>query len=413
MKKSGKKLAEGDSILEKVTPTAWIPRTGSGYTLREIEQRLESGEDPVNIEKEDLPTPCLLLDLDLLEANIRKMAQHAAATAIHLRPHAKSHKCPEIAKRQIDNGALGVSTATIYEAESMSSAGIQGLLVTSEMVGRNKIERLLRITSKQPDTLSVVDNSFHARELNEAAAAVGVTLNVLIDVDPGGRRTGIVPGDEAVALAEQIMKLGHLELQGIHAYAGVASHVEGFQARQIESKEAMRKPIETFLRLKKAGLPVKILSGASTGTYNIDSELEGITEFQVGSYVFMDVDYRRIGGKEGPLYEDFSPSLTVLSTVISKNYSDWATVDAGLKAFSTDRQFGPEIKGITGVEYQFMGDEHGGVILDNPSREIRLGDRLEFIVPHCDPNVNLYDHLVCLRGTRVEAIWRITGRGHG
>ena len=170
--------------------------------------------------------------------------------------------------------------------------------------------------------------------------------------------------------------------------------------------------LETFFRMQKAGMAVEIMSGGSTGTYNIDTGLKGMTELQTGSYVFMDVDYRRVGGKSGAVYEDFAPALSVLATVSSKNHADRATVDAGFKAFATDRKFGPEIKGVTGVEYQFNGDEHGALLLNNASREIRLGDRLEFIVPHCDPNVNLYDRIIATRGDKVEAIWPIA-RGYG
>ena len=165
--------------------------------------------------------------------------------------------------------------------------------------------------------------------------------------------------------------------------------------------------IETFAQLRREGLPVEILSGGSTGTYNIDPDLKAMTELQVGSYVFMDVDYRRIGGRSGPVYEDFQPALTVLATVISKTYRESATIDAGFKAFATDRRFGPELKGISGVEFSFGGDEHGILKLVHPSREIRLGDRVEFIVPHCDPNVNLYDQIFVARGDVVEASWPV------
>jgi 3-hydroxy-D-aspartate aldolase len=154
---------------------------------------------------------------------------------------------------------------------------------------------------------------------------------------------------------------------------------------------------------------MEILSGGSTGTYNIDPEFEGMTELQVGSYIFMDVDYRIIGGKSGPDYDDFGQSLKVIATVISKNHDDRATIDAGFKAFATDRDFGPDIIGISGITYRFGGDEHGILQLDNPSRDVKLGDRLEFVVPHCDPNVNLYDRIYCLRGDEVEDIWPVVG----
>jgi D-serine deaminase-like pyridoxal phosphate-dependent protein len=169
----------------------------------------------------------------------------------------------------------------------------------------------------------------------------------------------------------------------------------------------MQPALELFDGMKQRGFPADILSGGSTGTYNIDTDLAGMTELQAGSYIFMDIDYRIIGGKGGPVFDDFGHSLTVLATVVSKNHPGLATVDAGFKAFATDRPFGPELKGITGCEYHFAGDEHGILELKEPSSHIRLGDRLEFIVPHCDPNVNLYDRMYCTRGETVESVWPV------
>ncbi len=360
----------------------------------------------------DLPTPALVLDLDLFEMNLSKMSRYTRAVSINLRPHAKTHKCPEIARRQIAAGALGVCVSTIHEAEVMAAAGVRGLLLTSEMVGQNKIKRLIRLTRRQPETISVVDNALHASELSRAADEAKLTLNVMIDVDPGGRRTGVAPGEPAITLAEQVVKLPRLLLRGVHSYSGASAHVVGFETRRDHSHQAMQAPLETFRLLKEKGFTMEIMSGGSTGTYNIDPSLKGMTELQVGSYIFMDVDYRRIGGKSGDVYVDFAPALSVLSTVISKNHPDRATVDAGIKAFATDRRFGPEVKGMRGVEYQFGGDEHGILVLSEPEHAIKLGDRLEFIVPHCDPNINLYDRLYCLRSGRVEDIWLIAGRGH-
>ena len=384
--------------------------SGKGYSKKEVKTQIR--KELKSLAKDDLPTPALILDLDFFEANISKMSQHSRAASISLRPHAKTHKCPEIARRQVRAGALGVCVSTIHEAEVMAASGVRGLLLTSEMVGRNKIERLVRLTRKHPETISVVDNALHAAQLNDAATAAKLTLNVMIDIDPGGRRTGLLPGAAAVTLAEQIMKLPRLRLRGVHSYSGGSAHVVGFEARREHSHKAMQAPLETFHVLKERGFPMEIMSGGSTGTYNIDPALEGMTELQVGSYIFMDVDYRRIGGKSGDVYTDFAPSLSVLSTVISKNHPDRATIDAGIKAFATDRRFGPEVKGVTGVEYQFGGDEHGILMLKEPDRAINLGDRLELIVPHCDPNVNLYDRLYCVRGERVEDVWMIAGRGH-
>ena len=328
-----------------------------------------------------------------------------------MRPHAKTHKCAEIAIRQIRAGALGVCAATIREAEAMAAASVRGILITSEMVGRPRIERLVRLTQKAADTASVVNNIAHAIDLNDAAQTAKIKLNVVININPGMRRTGVPPGDRAVELAEKIKKLPNLILQGVQCYSGVSAHVVGFEARRAHSEKATAPAFETIARLKKIGIDVNLVSGGSTGTYNIDPALKGLTELQAGSYVFMDVEYRNIGGKGGAVYDDFGQSLTVVATVISQSHAGVATVDAGFKAFATDRRYGPDVKGVTGVKYHFGGDEHGMLELEKPSREIRLGDRLEFIVPHCDPNVNLYDRIYCLRGEKLEAVWSIS-RGY-
>ncbi len=385
------------------------PLDSGGGSTSSLLSALDSGK-PIHLDQ--LPTPSLLLDMDRFEANLETMSRHAKSCSIELRPHAKTHKCPEIARRQIQAGAVGACVATIHEAEVLAAGGVQGLLITSEMVGRNKVGRLVELTRKQPDTLSVVDDLAHVKQLDDAAEAGKVQLNVLVDIDPMGRRTGTTAGAQALALAEAIMKLPKLNLRGVHSYSGASSHVVGFAERKAHSEAVMAPPIESFQRMKKAGMPVEILTGASTGTYNIDPFLGAMTELQVGSYIFMDVDYRIIGGKSGPVYDDFAPSLTVLTTVISKQHRDLATVDAGMKSFATDRESGPEIKGISGIEYQFGGDEHGMLHLKSPSQDIRLGDRLEFLAPHCDPTVNLYNHILRRRGELIEGFWPVAGRGH-
>ncbi len=411
MKTTRRDMLRSGVGIAAIGPTLMFSNKASGYTPREITQRMSSGKGLNGITKRDIATPSLLLDLDAFESNISKMSNHAKTASINLRPHAKTHKCPEIAIRQIRAGALGVCAATIREAEAMAAAGIKGILITSEMVGRERIERLARLTQKAADTVSVVDNIAHVEQLNDAAAAAKIKLNVMIDIDPGMHRTGIPPGDQAVALAEKIKKLSSLNLAGVQCYSGVSAHVVGFEARRAHSEKALTPAFETIARLKKIGIQVNTVSGGSTGTYNIDPAFKGLTELQVGSYVFMDVEYRNIGGKSGAVYDDFGQSLTVVGTVISQNHAGLATVDAGFKAFATDRGYGPDIKGVTGVKYRFGGDEHGLLELQKPSSEIRLGDRLEFIVPHCDPNVNLFDRIYCLRGEKLEAVWSIA-RGY-
>jgi 3-hydroxy-D-aspartate aldolase len=366
-----------------------------------------SRQDPSDLSKGDLSTPSLLLDLDLFEANLQKMAEHVKAAGMKLRPHAKSHKCPEIARRQVSAGAIGICATTIYEAEALAAAGISGLLITSPMVGHNKERRLVSLTREHPDLMSVIDSPAHADELSGAAVAAGVTLNVLIDLDLGLHRTGIATVAEGLALADKVLTLPRLNLRGVSAYSSMSAHVIGYEERRIHSITSMQPALELIESFKNRGFPADILSGGSTGTYNIDPELKGMTELQAGSYIFMDVDYRVIGGKNGPVFDDFEPSLTVLATVVSKSHAGYATVDAGFKAFATDRPFGAELKGVTGCKYHFAGDEHGILELSDPSREIRLGDRLEFIVPHCDPTVNLYDRIYCTRGETVESVWQV------
>lgn len=394
-----------------VAPTLSVPPVRA-YSLQEIESKLARGSGIEGVTKDDLPTPSLLLDLDAFETNIARMAEHARANGLELRPHAKTHKCSEIAKRQIGAGAVGACVATIREAEAMAAAGIGGLLLTSESVGPNKIHRLMRLAQRKPDTMAVVDHPDNAVELDQASGAAGVRLNVLIDVDPLGRRTGVPPGPRAVALAEKVDKLSNLNLKGVHGYCGASSHVNGFEERKEHSEQYMRPVLETREKMLGKGLPVEIMSGASTGTYNIDSELDGMTELQVGSYALMDIDYRVIGGRSGEVYDDFKNALHVLATVISRNHDDIATVDAGLKAFATDREFGPEVARPAGLTYAFRGDEHGALTFADSQSEVRLGDKIELVVPHCDPNVNLYDRMYCVRGDRVQQVWKIDARGH-
>lgn len=413
MKTSRRQWMKRTVGLAAMAPALMTPGRARAYEIAEIEKRLNSSGKIGGVTKHDLPTPALLLDLDRFEGNVAALAGHAKKASVGLRPHAKTHKCAEIAKRQLEAGALGVCVATIHEAEVMAAAGIGGLLITSELVGPNKIHRLMRLTKRHPDTMAVVDNPVHAEQLSEAAAAAKVDLNILVDIDPVGRRTGITPGNPAVELAKKIDGLPRLKVLGVHGYSGASSHVVGFEARREHSARYMGPVIDSFLRMKADGLGVNIMSGASTGTYNIDSAMEGMTELQSGSYAVMDVDYRRIGGRSGEVYQDFKPALTVLATVISKNHADRATLDAGLKSFATDRKFGPEIVGLSGVSYRFGGDEHGIIEIEDASTRILLGDKVELIVPHCDPNVNLYDRMYCVRGDNVEQVWEISARGHG
>jgi D-serine deaminase-like pyridoxal phosphate-dependent protein len=368
---------------------------------------LESGE----LTKADLPTPALVLDLARFESNLRTMAEHCRSSGVAFRPHAKTHKCPEVARRQLDSGALGICVATVAEADAMVAAGVPGVLLTSPIIDPHKIRRVVNLIRDGADLMVSVGHPLEVNLLAEAAAAARVSVPVLLDIDVGDRRTGVLPGEPALELARAISRPKHLQLRGVQAYAGHASHTVGFEERQRASRNAIVIAVETRDQLVRAGFPAEILSGGSTGTYNIDSSIAGVTELQVGSYVFMDVDYRRIGGKGSPgLYRDFLPSLTVLTSVVSASHSDRVTVDAGTKALDTTTTHRPESNERNGLIYNRAGDEFGSITAEHGASLPRIGDRLEFIVPHCDPTVNLYDRIYAARGDKIESIWFLSAR---
>jgi D-serine deaminase-like pyridoxal phosphate-dependent protein len=352
----------------------------------------------------ELPTPALLLDADVFTSNIERMASLVSAAGKSLRPHAKAHKCVEIAKRQVQAGAIGVCTATVPEAELMVHAGIRGVLLTSPLADINKMRRMAALAAIADDTAVVVDHPEQVRLYRDAALDAGVALNVVIDVDVGDHRTGIAAGSSVLRLARGILDGNGLSFHGLQGYSVRASHLPGVEEREQFSAAAMRRAAETRDLLVSEGIPVSILSGGSTGTYGIDTSVPEMTELQAGSYVFMDGAYQRIGGVK------FGQALSVLATVISANHPDRVTVDAGFKAFSTDRPFGPDLVEITGARYEWAGDEFGYVYLDEPTQRIHLGDRLRFVPPHCDPTVNLYDRYYVCRGDNVEDVWPIMDR---
>jgi 3-hydroxy-D-aspartate aldolase len=353
----------------------------------------------------ELPTPCLVLDLEAFEGNLRAMSEFIAQRGVVLRPHFKTHKCVRIAQHQIAEGAIGICVATIAEAEVLARNGVRGLLITAEMVGEPKVSRFTEVLKAAPDSMVVIDDVNNVTELQTALQRANLTAGVLLDLDVGQNRTGVKPGPEASALATRIAQSPNLRLDGICAYAGHLAHIQNFQERQTASRDAWRAALATRDKLRLDGHNIRIMTGASTGTYNIDSEITGVTEIQAGSYVFMDVEYRSV-------HRDFRPALCVLATVIHRSEQK-AIVDAGLKAFATDRSFGPDLLDIEGVSYEFAGDEHGRLIFQKPSAPIQPGDKLRFILPHCDPNVNLYDKIYCVRNEEVVDVWPIMERSGG
>jgi D-serine deaminase-like pyridoxal phosphate-dependent protein len=352
----------------------------------------------------DLSTPALLLDADIFEANIEGMAVAAARAGKNLRPHVKAHKCVEIAKRQIRAGAAGVCVATVEEAELMVSNGIPGVLLTSPVAHPRKCERIADLARTASDLAVVVDHPEQVRMYSDAAERAAILLNVLVDLDVGDHRTGIPPGEPAVEIAKQIAANSNLVFKGLQAYSVRASHLDDPEARADYSSKALSGAQETRYLLISQGIETELISVGSTGSYAADSALPYVTELQAGSYALMDVQYGRIGGVP------FGNALTVAAGVISANYPDRVTVDAGFKAFATDRPFGPEIQDFPEARYEWAGDEFGYVFLNQTARRPRLGDRLRFIPPHCDPTVNLYDRIHVCRGNNVEDIWPVMNR---
>ena len=356
-----------------------------------------------------LQTPALVVDLDAMERNIARMAEHARRHAIALRPHAKTHKSVEIAKRQIQAGALGICVAKLGEAEALADGGIDSLLITSPVVTERGVARLMALNARVPELMAVCDNAETASHL--AAAASGKTLKLLVDIDPGMGRTGAAFGEAAMALVEQVANSAGLEYAGLQCYAGNLQHLESPNERRDASLSVMKKLAVLRDALTARGLAPNILSGGGTGTFDIDPEAQALTELQVGSYVFMDRQYNEVWQKPGDR-APFETSLFVQTTVISANRKGMATTDAGLKAFATDA--GPPQLASGAPEtasYFFFGDEHGCVRYDGGAASLRVGDVLTCIVPHCDPTVNLYDYYHAVRGDTLEAIWPMDGRG--
>jgi D-serine deaminase-like pyridoxal phosphate-dependent protein len=359
--------------------------------------------------RDEIATPALLLDLTAFDANVRDMTAFVAARGKALRPHGKTHKCPEIAHRLVAAGAVGACTAKLGEAEVFAAHGIRGLLVTTAVVGPQKAARAAALAAVAPDTIVVADDAGVVRQLDEAAGRAGVTLNVAVDLYFG--RTGVPPGPAACAVAQAIDRAPHLAFAGLQSYDAAASHTAPFTARRTRSRASMAAAVDTARLLAADGIACPLVTGGSTGTYRVDADIDGVTELQPGSFIFMDSDYGRIGAPDGAdAYTDFRSALTVATTVVSV-LGDEAIVDGGYKAFATDRPFPPVAVGDEGFTYTWAGDEHGRIDMRRAARRLKVGDRLAFHPPHCDPTVNLYDAVHALRGDTVEAVWAIAARG--
>ncbi|HXJ38995.1 MAG TPA: alanine racemase [Bryobacteraceae bacterium] len=348
----------------------------------------------MQLTKQTIPTPALIVDLDTLDANITRAASDAHAAGKLLRPHMKAHKCVTIARKQIAAGASGMCVATLPEAELLTKAGISGLLLTSPLGDPLKIARAI-----PTGAIFVVDHATQVHWYHEAAQATGTVVDLLVDLDVGDHRTGAASLEQALELALAIDKSPNLNLRGVQAYSVSGSHGKDAAERRRISSECFATAREVLTAFASHGLETDILSGGSTGTWTVDLTLPEVTELQAGSYPLMDLAYKKIDA-------GFPNAMTVLASVISANHSNFVTIDAGFKAFSTDRPFGPEPLTPPGATYRWGGDEFGYI----DTTQLRLGDRIELLPPHCDPTVNLYDRIYVCRGDDVAEVWPVMER---
>ncbi|MGD9965936.1 MAG: DSD1 family PLP-dependent enzyme [Hyphomonadaceae bacterium] len=356
-----------------------------------------------------LNTPALVIDRDALQRNIDGMAAYARSKNIALRPHAKTHKSVEIARLQIAAGATGLCCAKLGEAEALAAGGIGDILITSPVVTPQAIERLIALNACSRVLGVVADNADNVDALASAAAAAEKTLTVLVDVDPGIRRTGAPTAEAAVALGRRIVATPGLHFGGVQYYCGVQQHIESYAERRAAIADRTVYLSTVLAALRDAGLHPDLVTGGGTGTHRIDAELGVLTELQAGSYVFMDKQYNDcdLDGQNG---EPFETALFVDAHVISANAASMATIDAGFKALSTDGGLPVVTDGAPAAAmFVFMGDEHGALVA--PDHQFRIGDHISLAVPHCDPTVNLYDAYHVVRGNTLIDIWPVSARG--
>ncbi|MCC7327064.1 MAG: DSD1 family PLP-dependent enzyme [Burkholderiales bacterium] len=352
-------------------------------------------------------TPALVVDLDAFEHNLDLMANAVRGSGLALRPHGKAHKCPDIAKAQIARGAVGICCQKVDEAAAFVAAGIDDILLTNEIVAPAKIARLAALARSA--TIGVlVDDAQPIADLSAAAVQAGGTLDVCVEIDVGAHRCGVAPGAAAVPLAQAIAAAPGLRFRGLHAYHGAAQHLRQPSQRLAAIEAASAMAAQTKALIEAAGVPCPVVTGAGTGTWQLERDSHVYTELQPGSYAFMDADYGR--NALAPDEHAFEHSLYVLATVMSTPTPERAIVDAGLKASAFDSGL-PQVHAVRGLDYVKASDEHGVLQVDPARGAPALGDRIWLIPGHCDPTVNLYDWIVGMRGERVECVWPVAARG--
>jgi D-serine deaminase-like pyridoxal phosphate-dependent protein len=337
-----------------------------------------------------------------MEDNLARMAHFFEGQPAALRPHFKTHKCPVIAQKQIRAGARGVTCAKLGEAEVLVEAGLQDILIANQIVDPVKITRLAELARQSRLTVAV-DQADNLRQISAAAVEAGSQVRVVIEVDVGLHRCGVLPGRAALALAQLAIQLPGLHFSGVLGYEGQAVFVVEAEQRARQAREAMQSLVDTAELIRQAGLPVEIVSAGGTGTYDITGAFPGVTEVEAGSYLFMDTKYRRVG-------LPFQCALSLLATVISIPTPDRAIIDAGLKVLTTENGL-PEVLGLPGVKLAALNEEHGRLEVDPALATLHVGDRVELLPSHVCTTVNLHDAYYVLQDNRLAEIWPIAGRG--
>ena len=363
----------------------------------------------------EVDTPALLIDLDAFERNLKSMADFSAHVGVRLRAHAKTHKSPVIAARQVALGAVGVCCQKVSEAAAMVEGGIGDVLVSNEVTGAAKLDRLAALARRARIGVCV-DDPANVAELEAAAARAGARLDVMVEIDVGGNRCGVAPGEPAARIAGLVAAAPHLSFAGLQAYHGSAQHVRDAAERRNHILRAVSLVRETQRALQALGLTARIVSGAGTGTYETEAGSGVYNELQCGSYIFMDADYARNRQGDGSPFAAYEHALFVYATVMSVPVPERAVVDAGHKALSNDSGMAVPWR-LPGAVYHRPSDEHG--VLDlagcTAARPVR-GDKVLLVPGHCDPTVNLHDWYVGVRGlgtdgARVESVWPVAARG--
>lgn len=363
----------------------------------------------IGMPADEVDTPALLIDLDAFERNLRKMADFAQEAGVRLRPHAKTHKSAHIARLQMDLGAVGVCCQKVSEAETLVEAGVSDVLVSNQVVGARKLERLAAL-ARHAKIGVCADDGGNVDEMSAVANRYGAQLDVLVEIDIGAGRCGIAPGGPALNLAQRIAKADNLRFAGLQAYHGRAQHLRTDREREAAIGAAAALTRETIDLLREHGLECDTVAGAGTGTFSLEAASGLWNELQCGSYAFMDADYAQNKTQDGDLTDTFEHALFVFATVMSKTGSDACVIDAGHKALGNDQGF-PTVEGLPEIGYSRPSDEHGSLDLSGASQALKLGDKVRLIPGHCDPTVNLYDWYVGIRNGRVEALWPVTARG--